>query len=1377
MHSLKLVPTPKFWLFIMSFKWILIFIVGILLILGYAIYYLFDYGVATELPSAEQKKTSFKEKSKSNSSFNKKQKNESTEKNIKYADEEKSSTEKLNASKENNVKINELEKKANEIIPSEKSNIISFPIIVKNEAGELLENAQLDLFEYYSEKLLHSSKTDKEGKVNLLINSLKSNRIFSLKTSHKNYASKIYFYFNPKQYSSSGPLIIILLKGTTIKGVARDSNGVLLEGIEINLQTRNVYYGYNFTISTTKSKANGIFEFANVAPARISFSALGQNYILTDSKIYTVPNKENIILTFQKARKRLLKVTNTDGIGIAKAKVVYFLGAQNLKEPTKTETDANGFCHLFLSKERAKNLIINHSDYITYDTSNIYSSQETEPESVALMKGNKLSVQIKDKKTGQIIKNATVSCVNDKEAFELIEIKEPGTYEFETLAEDEYFISVQCSGYNSIDRYPIAIKTEAKTMKTFELEPAKHLNIKLIDGTTKSPLINKPFYNLNDWQKGDPLHTNQFGESSLPINTHYNNSRINIQVEGYANVDQAVSATEETTTIELFPSATLFVFIIDSLNQPLDEISLWCEYNVKKSNEKGTLNLIYNSEKHCFVVNGLTIGKAELTFQSLASKSIDVSIDLVAGNDNKLDLTLKPIELLICNVRSSDSQINLSELTGKIEFHTSNYSGYYYEDQYLEYNEETKYFTSPIFYEFNNSFTIKFPQHLPSAKTVIQPASEAPKVYEFILSKGLGIEGEIVDNKGKLIIDAKIEFEPVNRETGERDWASTDEYGNAVSSKSIDIKNENGKFSIYGNVAGKYKIKVTHFDYISYEEEIELTNRSKIDLHIILKKGLQISGTIKDLNEKLVAGAKLKLALKEKGEFYTGTNFKGEFIFKNMRPGSYLLSCSSLSGYIEKFEVNVNEGQDLKDLSITLEENLEISGIVCDEQGNKISKITVTIYSPVSNQSKSFNQATDETGSFKFSNTTKNKYSVSIYSNEGYILDPATVTLTGGDVDVKLIVKMPNRKLINGRVFTPDGKECTNYRLSIIDIDSKNKRYFIDSKITNAGYQGYINLEGIQTVKIIAQASGFSQGESEPFNLHQYADQPIVITLKNKIIIELKIVDLFSRLPISKAFASISSSYNTNEWWFNENLCSDDKGLLRLDDGLTLGKGILTVKAAGYIDTYVEVDVAEKNNLTEVALGKGGIIKGQILDTENKPIPFISVRAEPLIAKEITNNNYFNGQRNSNEIKATSDENGFYEIKLVPPGEYFVWTKSASRLQPKNFFPGLLLSIEEGKEINLTKEDLIAFTKTAKINITLTGKDIAEIPIKISKANPTGKSNITHLEVNSDQEGKAQFTEIPLGEYIVTVNGLTKPISQPVLVTNGSEINLEIAGE
>ena len=94
---------------------------------------------------------------------------------------------------------NELFNQAEKILPN---------VIVKNEKGEVLENATLEILDD-NEKSLFLTTTDKMGKGNLNYCSRNKYEKLFLITSHDNYASKIIESFTNYKYSDIYPLEII----------------------------------------------------------------------------------------------------------------------------------------------------------------------------------------------------------------------------------------------------------------------------------------------------------------------------------------------------------------------------------------------------------------------------------------------------------------------------------------------------------------------------------------------------------------------------------------------------------------------------------------------------------------------------------------------------------------------------------------------------------------------------------------------------------------------------------------------------------------------------------------------------------------------------------------------------------------------------------------------------------------------------------------------------------------------------------------------------------------------------------------------------------------------------------------------------------------
>jgi hypothetical protein len=1251
-------------------------------------------------------------------------------------------------------------------------------LIVKDEAGNLIEKAKVVLTELPIKKTIYSFTTKKDGQAELPEIKYSSFNQIQLIVSHQEFAEKVLNLFSINRFVQNKPLLIVLVKGFSVKGVVRDTNGNFLEGIDIHLKYSKRDYYYDIKeLPVIQSRKNGVFEFSHVLPGKICFSGEGKGYLLIESKKYKVPNNEEIILIYQKCREHLIKITDIDGVGIAKASVVCFFEVGSEFISKKTESDEKGFCTLLLTKEINQRLIVMHPEYIKYDTNEIYNLRNTEPANIILVKGNILRGKITDKATSKPIPNANLG-VNGLggQIMQPCKTDSLGIYELKGLSNRECSIRIECSAYNEED-YKVIIEEGKENVKNFELDLLKVCRLKLIDSKSKASIANKKVYNLAYRQLlGEAMETNENGEFNLPFNLDGRQEfYISLLVNGYTHFAQHFSPTEDIIKIELLSSPMLQVFVKGSLGQQLDEMFLECIYEQKAEKKYGRLFPTYNSIDNCFEIFGLPVGKSELTFYFDSLPPILVSVDLLLDVENKINLNLKSPYLLIIKVKSTDNNVIISDLTGKIDTQDERGNGYF-EDHLLEFNEEKKYFEYYFDSDYIHSFTLKFSGHLTSNKTDINKDKNGISEYDFVLNRGLGFEGVIMNDNGQKIIDARIEIGPAQKENNYAKSFFIDEYGtmNFYSKSNQKIQNKNGNFFAYGYKIGKYQIKVTHHDYIPIVLEIELSNKSIVDMQILLKKGSQISGTVSSSNGKLAINATMNLCLEVHSKtnemnnngantyFHAATDSKGQFIIKGLSMGTYRMDIISTIGHLENFEIVVYESQDILNLNIKLEDNFEIAGVVVDEKDNPLNRIKVNIKPVENNQDNSDYQVTDVTGAFKFINMHNSKYALNIISSEGYSLDPE-ITAMGGDKNVKLILKSTKKMLISGHVYLPDGKECGNYSLSYFDTDNNKYGQFVDPKVSSSGFQGSINIENLQTITVIARVKGFSLGESLSLNLLQYSGQPISITLKKEINLEIRVVDLYTRMPINKAELSLYS----NPQKFRQDHSdgeSDEKGQIILDVGST-GKKTLTIQAKGYVDYSKEIDVAEKNDPIEILMGKGGIIKGQVFDNEKHISSYISIEALPLHGNYVT-------------PETTTDENGNFEIKLVPPGKYYLRTEGVSRIQAIGLIRGIPISIEEGKEINISREEFKSLSKTAKVNISLTGANINKKEISLSYSKPISEGqNIESIALPSNEDGEVSFLNVPIGEFIITVNGFSKPISIPLFITSDQEIKIEIPVE
>ena len=296
-----------------------------------------------------------------------------------------------------------------------------------------------------------------------------------------------------------------------------------------------------------------------------------------------------------------------------------------------------------------------------------------------------------------------------------------------------------------------------------------------------------------------------------------------------------------------------------------------------------------------------------------------------------------------------------------------------------------------------------------SSDEIINSASTTYETTIDIQPAG-SIYGRTLDSQGKITQGAKLQLHPLT---------------NSISSYRDPIKESSFCFSPLP-LGSAFIVFAMYGNFLMASPEIRLTPQSPTQEIIFqYKKGINKKGKIMNENNKPVEDLictlyyhynnQINLDLANPVEI----NAYGEFILDNLdleAKEKYFLSIRSKKDYVPQSCI-ISPNQD--DLVIHLKEGKSLKGLILDKDTKKpMSNITVSAH-PTNKDDQFtsnylFYQAerdTDNTGQFQFSTLEKQKYKLSIYSNDpNFRIDTQNVIVTGGQTEpVTIYAKLLKR--------------------------------------------------------------------------------------------------------------------------------------------------------------------------------------------------------------------------------------------------------------------------------------------------------------------------------------------------------------------------------
>jgi hypothetical protein len=239
---------------------------------------------------------------------------------------------------------------------------------------------------------------------------------------------------------------------------------------------------------------------------------------------------------------------------------------------------------------------------------------------------------------------------------------------------------------------------------------------------------------------------------------------------------------------------------------------------------------------------------------------------------------------------------------------------------------------------------------------------------------------------------------------------------------------------------------------------------------------------------------------------------------------------------------------------------------------------------------------------------------------------------------------------------------------------------------------------------------------------------------------------------------------------------------------LTILPGPLVIPHDGYGPTgkVVAVRAGEDVKGIDLALKRGGIITGQVTDSDGLPIIGQSVTLEALAA---------GGTRRPIETGPPSDtdDQGVYRLYGLPAGRYLVTIRSTYDLNVTGYstiyYPGVTQiseagvievgDAEEKRNVNIVLNPLAdGYSISGRVVDSFTGSPVANIRYRLAENTRNTRSAATLLNGRTNEKGEFLSSPIPSGSYVI----FALPDSQsdvysdsvPLVISDSDLKNLEI---
>jgi hypothetical protein len=440
--------------------------------------------------------------------------------------------------------------------------------------------------------------------------------------------------------------------------------------------------------------------------------------------------------------------------------------------------------------------------------------------------------------------------------------------------------------------------------------------------------------------------------------------------------------------------------------------------------------------------------------------------------------------------------------------------------------------------------------------------------------------------------------------------------------------------------------------------------------------------------------------------------------------------------------------------------------------------------------------------------------------------------VTAGSIDFQLPL-VQGTALIAGYVKAPDGRSLPGANIYISPASPGSKDIYSLYAYGYTDSTGYFQIENLPAGSYIASCflwendrfgqQWFNQADSltaaTTIQLADYekrTDIDFTLTLKPMFgSIAGVVIDSTTSLPISRAYIQITAQnqdWKTNfrpfyNWSYH--IVSDEKGKYRID-GLWEGEYLVAVYANGAFEYYENASLAELATPVKVRGGEvadvnfalvprndgAGVITGKVLsEWDQTPLEIAVVTAKSA-------STILNYPQSELFYTAVTQQDGSYELKGLPPGEYYVMSFAAYAM------PEFYKDVYDPAQATLVKVDGINPTTTIDFSLSymlwlkgreswmndgtgamITGlvTDTNNQPLAGAIVYLLNQAGEPMASAQTNATGNFELAGMPLGNYALQVsklgyntmfNGNVPNLSEvvPVQVGNGiTEVNFVLS--
>lgn len=235
------------------------------------------------------------------------------------------------------------------------------------------------------------------------------------------------------------------------------------------------------------------------------------------------------------------------------------------------------------------------------------------------------------------------------------------------------------------------------------------------------------------------------------------------------------------------------------------------------------------------------------------------------------------------------------------------------------------------------------PGYAASARTLSVAAGTTLHTTTLTLRRGVVVRGEVRDERGVAIANAKI------RSTRAGGWGGNNAGGAKAQHATSDAQ---GKFTFPGLPAGKYVLHADDGEHApASSKQFTITTTPVEGVVIVMSAGAMIAGTVVDGQKAPVGYASVRLASAASGtggatmQLRSATaDAKGAFVIRGLTREKVQLRAESDAASSHPVDVDLETKATAREVTLVLDVTGTISGIVVDQTGKPIAEANVQAF-------------------------------------------------------------------------------------------------------------------------------------------------------------------------------------------------------------------------------------------------------------------------------------------------------------------------------------------------------------------------------------------------------------------------------------------------